>query len=73
MPLTCNFDVTGPVSDHLGNLERYFVYASPSMAGSVPFAHITFLRSPFLSGQEHPVECLKFWFALKVIREHSYK
>ena len=60
-------DVIGPSSDHLGNLERYFVYASPSMSGSYFKPHQTYLRSPYLIGQEHPVECLKFWFTMKVM------
>ena len=55
-----------PVTDHLGYKNRYFLYVTPLMTDAAPGPIKTILTSPMLSGQEHPVECLKFWFNLKV-------
>jgi len=52
---------------HVGEIDpRYFLYVTPLMTDTAPGPIKTILTSPLLSGEEHPVECLKFWFNLKV-------
>ena len=47
---------------------RYFVFASPQLTDIFFGPLVTKLVSPMLNGEQHPVECLKFWFDLKVKR-----
>jgi hypothetical protein len=39
--------------------------SKPVLAGGLPY-RTTLLQSPFLKSQEHPDECLEFWFFLQV-------
>ena len=56
----------GPDKDHLNAESGHFIYVSANHEVT-PLPHTTKLFGPFLNGQEHPVECLKFWFSMAVI------
>ena len=57
----------GPPDDHEGRNDKYFVYArGEGDAKSGLTAGEVALESPAFSQPEHPVECLEFYYYLKV-------
>ena len=74
--------IQGPPFDHDQLRNHFFVFASaeepvltgseqnktgwePALNGGLPYK-ATLLKSPFLMSQEHPQECMEFWFFLQV-------
>lgn len=56
---------SGPPKDHLDDENGYFMVVSAEHdLQAEPYR--TRLLSPFLVGQDHPIECLEFWFSRAV-------
>jgi len=58
--------MVGPEADHFGNSEGFYMTAFFS-ENQTDFPLETFLKSPYILAEEHPIECLTFWVAFSVI------
>ena len=58
--------VGGPREDHLQSETGYFIHVSSDREMQAE-AFTTKLVSPYFVGQDHPIECVGFWFSLEVI------
>ena len=75
-------EIPGPAFDHDEKKDMFFVFVSASqalepMAFNQPDQYsqesgATIMASPFLISQEHPEECLEFWFYLEVLAKLIY-
>ena len=59
-------EIDGPRSDHDGKSDKFFAFVSGTSQREVA-SGTTLMFSPDFISQEHPEECLEFWFYIKVI------
>ena len=51
--------------DHNG--ERFKAFAIAGYNDTVADTSLTYLKTPSFKGNEHPRECLSFWYTIKVV------
>ena len=59
-----NSDTDGPLADSTGSREHFFAYITART--SQREAEIATIEMPMIHGANHEVECLSFWFTIKV-------
>jgi hypothetical protein len=57
----------GPLADSAGSREHFFAYITART--SQRQGEIATIEMPMIHGANHEVECLSFWFSIKVIRQ----
>ncbi len=57
----------GPLADSAGSREHFFAYITART--SQRQGKIATIEMPMIHGANHEVECLSFWFSIKVIRQ----
>jgi len=62
--------IDGPGADSTGNRERFFAFISART--SKVKGEIATIEMPMIHGANHEVECLSFWFSIKV-RTFNFK
>ncbi len=60
----------GPLSDSTGSRERSFAYITART--SKREGEIATIEMPMIHGANHEVECLSFWFSIKVEKSDHF-